>query len=62
MLWLLDLNNQIASSENPWPNTQQQIVLVCKELQPNQKIGVNEFVNDGKLCQWTLILKNEPKK
>lgn len=58
----MDLSNQIASGENPWPNTQQKIELVCKEIKPNQKIGVNEFVKDGKLCRWTLVLKNEPKK
>jgi hypothetical protein len=48
------LSSILASGENPWPNTQQKLVLVCKELKPNQEIGINEFVKDNKVCQWIL--------
>ena len=46
-----------VSADAPWPHTQQQLVLICKEIKPNATYGANEFIKDGKICQWTIIVK-----
>jgi hypothetical protein len=48
----------LASAQQPWPNTEQKIVLVCRVAQPEEKYGANEFIDkDGKICRWVLETK-----
>jgi len=47
----------LASVQNPWPNTEQQLVLICKEIKPEMRYGANEFIKDGKICQWIIVVK-----
>jgi hypothetical protein len=45
----------IASAESPWPGTEMKLVIECKKVPANYKLGVNEFLDkDGNVCRWLL--------
>jgi len=51
---------QLASAFNPWLNTEQRIVLVCRIVLPKETYGANEFLDkDGRVCRWVLEVKND---
>jgi hypothetical protein len=53
-----EMANQIASAENPWPNTETRVVLVCRIPTKDDKSSANEFVDkDGQICRWTIVNK-----
>ena len=50
--------DQIVSAENPWPNTETKVVLVCHIPKKDEKLSATEFVNkDGQICRWTVVDK-----
>jgi hypothetical protein len=52
----------LASAQQPWPNTEQKVVLVCRVVLPSEKYGANEFLDkDGRVCRWVLGVKNESR-
>jgi hypothetical protein len=52
---MLDL---LASAENPWPNTETKMVLVCRIPKKDDRAGSNEFVDkDGRICRWAVVNK-----
>jgi hypothetical protein len=50
--------DQIASADNPWPNTETKTVLVCRLPKKDDKPSANEFVDkDGRICRWVVVNK-----
>jgi len=50
--------DQLVSAENPWPNTETKVVLVCRTPKKDDKPGANEFVGkDGQICRWVVMDK-----
>ena len=49
---------QPVSAENPWPNTETKVVLVCRTPKKDDKPSTNEFVGkDGQICRWVVVDK-----
>ena len=42
-----------ASSSNPWPNTEEKLVEVCRPKVGTY--GANEYIKGDKICQWKLV-------
>lgn len=50
--------DQLASADNPWPNTETKTVLVCRIPKKDDKLRTNEFVDkDGRICRWVVTDK-----
>lgn len=50
----------LASAQQPWPHTEQKIVLICRVAKPSELYGANEFIDkNGRICRWVLEVKND---
>lgn len=50
----------LASAQQPWPHTEQKIVLICRVAKPSETYGANEFIDkNGRICRWALEVKND---
>jgi len=57
---LNEVIDQIVSAENPWPNTETKVVLICRIPKKDDKVSANEFVGkDGQICRWTVVDKKK---
>ncbi len=59
---MIDLH---ASAAAPWPNTVPTLEVVCRQVTPSKDgktyYGANEFVVEGKICRYVLVLKERTK-
>lgn len=49
-----------ASSSNPWPHTEEELVEICRPRVGTY--GANEYIKGDKICRWTLICCKGDKK
>jgi hypothetical protein len=48
----------MASADNPWPNTETKVLLVCRVPKKDEQIRANEFKDkDGRICRWVTVDK-----